>query len=80
MMSAMDDTETRAAFLIAALVLLVMPLVYVVGLASIVLFLRMADVDIAGRIMIIASAVWGVLLLVAVLIVTRRLIRRSAQA
>lgn len=76
----MAETETRAAFITAALVLLVMPMVFVVGLASLLLIMRATGMEEAGSLMVAVSVVWAIIVIVGVLMVTRRMIRRSARS
>ena len=78
MMFVMSESETRAAFLTAALVLLVMPIVYVLGLASAMLILQTTP----WRDMVAMfgfAIVWGIVVLAGVLITARRLNRPSAR-
>jgi hypothetical protein len=79
MMFVMADTETRAAFIIAALVLLVMPIVYMMGLASAMLMTQFTPLRDARGFMLAFAVVWGLVVLVAILLVARRL-SRSARA
>jgi len=74
----MDETEARAAFITAALVLLVMPLVYILGLAVLFLAVSVSPWSETRLVMVIAAVVWGLIVIVSMLVVARRLIRRSA--
>jgi hypothetical protein len=76
----MSENETRAAFIAAAVVLLVMPMVFVMGLASLMLMMRAAGVVEMGRSMLVISVVWGVVVMAGALLLTMRLIRRSARS
>ena len=75
----MADTETRAEFMIAALVLIVMPVVFLLGLGSLIVFLLLLGIDPAGRVMIVGAAIWGLLVLIVLLVVAKRMTRRPAQ-
>jgi len=74
----MSERETRAAFMIAALVLLVMPMVYVIGLAAAMLILQITPWREMSEVMFGFAIVWGVVVMAGVLIAARRLDRRSA--
>ena len=74
----MSERETRAAFMIAALVLLVMPMVYVIGLAAAMLILQITPWREMSEVMFGFAIVWGVVVMAGVLIAARRLNRRSA--
>lgn len=74
----MEETEARAAFITAALVLLVMPLVYIMGLAVLFLVVSVSPWSETRLVMVIAAVVWGLIVIVSMLVVARRLIRRSA--
>lgn len=74
----MEETEARAAFITAALVLLVMPLVYIMGLAVLFLAVSVSPWSETRLVMVIAAVVWGLIVIVSMLVVARRLIRRSA--
>ena len=78
MMFVMSESETRAAFLTAALVLLVMPIVYVIGLASAMLILQNTPWRDMSVVMFGFAIVWGIVVLTGVLITARRLNRPSA--
>jgi hypothetical protein len=78
-MFVMSETETRAAFIIAALVLLVMPIVYLMGLASAMLILQVTPWRETSGLMLAFAAIWGVLVLTGVIMVARRLTRGSAR-
>ncbi len=80
MMVGMSESENRVAFLTAAVVLLVMPLVFAMGLASMMLMLRVAGLFEMGRLMVVVSVVWGLVVMAVALLIARRLIRRSARA
>ena len=75
----MADTERRTEFMIAALLLIVMPVVFILGLASLVVLLVVMGIDPAGRVMIIGGVIWSVVVLIALLVVAKRMTRRSAQ-
>lgn len=79
MMFVMSESETRAAFLTAALVLLVMPIVYVIGLASAMLILQTTPWRDMSVVMFGFAIVWGIVVLAGVLITARRLNRPSAR-
>ena len=79
MMVVMSEAETRAAFLTAALVLLVMPIVYVIGLAAAMLILQFTQWREASSLMLAWAIVWGVVVTGGVLIAARRINRRSAR-
>jgi len=79
MMLVMSESETRAAFLTAALVLLVMPIVYVIGLASAMLILQTTPWRDMSAVMFGFAIVWGIVVLAGVLLVARRLNRPSAR-
>ena len=74
-----SETETRAAFITAALVLLVIPLVYVIGLALAMLILQITPWGEMKEVVFGLAIVWGVVVMVGVLIAARRLNRRSAR-
>ena len=74
-----SETETRAAFITAALVLLVMPLVYVIGLALAMLILQITPWGDTKEVMFGLAIVWAVVVMAGVLIAARRLHRRSAR-
>jgi hypothetical protein len=76
----MSEAETRAAFLTAALVLLVMPIAYVIGLAAAMLILQFTPWREASGLMLAFAIVWGVVVTGGVLIASRKLNRRSARA
>jgi hypothetical protein len=75
----MSEAENRAAFLFAAVVLLVMPIVFGLGLASLMLVMRAAGLFEMGRLMVAISLVWGLVVMTVVLLVARRVIGRSAR-
>jgi hypothetical protein len=75
----MSESETRAAFLTAALVLLVMPIVYVIGLASAMLILQVTPWREMSNVMFGFAIVWGIVVLAGVLLAARRLNRPSAR-
>jgi hypothetical protein len=75
----MSESETRAAFITAALVLLVMPLVYVIGLAIAMLILQLTPWRDRSDVMFGLAIVWGVVVMAGVLVAARRLNRRSAR-
>ena len=74
-----SESETRAAFITAALVLLVMPLVYVIGLASAMLILQLTPWGEDREVMFGYAIVWGIVVMAGVLIAAKRLNRRSAR-
>jgi hypothetical protein len=80
MMSVMSEPDSRAAFITAALVLLVMPMIFVAGLAGLMLMMRATGNEEAGRLMLAVSAVWAILVIAGVLMVARRTIRRSTRS
>ena len=65
--------------MIAALLLIAMPVVFVLGLASLVVLLVVMGIDPAGRVMIIGGVIWSVVVLIALLVVAKRMTRQSAQ-
>ena len=65
--------------MIAALVLLVMPMVYVIGLAAAMLILQTTPWREMSQVMFGFAIVWGVVVMGGVLIAARRLNRRSAR-
>ena len=75
----MPETKPEVAFRAAALVLLVMPVVFVVGVAGLVLITRAAPWagmgGDANRLLLTLSVVWGLLVMAGVLIAVRRLMR-----
>jgi hypothetical protein len=75
----MSESETRAAFITAALVLLVMPMVYVIGLASAMLILQTTPWRDMSNVMFGFAIVWGLVVLAGVLLAARRLNRPSAR-
>jgi threonine/homoserine/homoserine lactone efflux protein len=75
----MSEAETRAAFITAALVLLVMPMVYVVGLSVLMLIVSATSWAEASGLMFALALMWGVVVIVGILMAARRLIRRSAR-
>jgi hypothetical protein len=75
----MSESENRVAFLTAAVVLLVMPIVYVVGLASMMLVVRAAGLYEMSRLMVASAVVWGLVVMAIALFIARRVIRRSAR-
>ena len=75
----MADTERRTEFMIAALLLIVMPVVFVLGLASLVVLLVVMGIAPAGPVMIIGGVIWSVVVLIALLVVAKRMTRRSPQ-
>jgi hypothetical protein len=76
----MSETENRVAFVTAAVVLLVMPLIFAAGMASLMLLMRATGMDGSGGIMLAFAVGWGLIVIVGALIVARRLSRRSARA
>ena len=76
----MSESETRAAFITAALVLLVMPFVYVIGLALSVLMLQFTPWRNIREVMFGFAIVWGIVVIAGILIAARRLHRHSAKA
>jgi hypothetical protein len=75
----MDDTDARAAFITAALVLLVMPRMYIMGLAALFLVVSVSPWSFTRGLMVIVAVVWGLIVIVSLLMVARRLTRRSAR-
>jgi hypothetical protein len=75
----MPESETRAAFIIAALVLLVMPIVYVIGLAGAMLIVQLTSWREASGAIFVFAVVWGVVVLAGILIAARQIHRRSAR-
>lgn len=75
----MADTDPRAAFIIAALVLLPMPIVYMLGLAAAMLLMQFTPLRDASGFMLAFAVLWGLVVLIGILLVARRL-SRSAQA
>ena len=75
----MADTDARTAFIIAALVLMVMPIVYMLGLAAAMLAMQFTPLRDASGFMLAFAIVWGFVVLVAILVAARR-ITRSAQS
>jgi thiol:disulfide interchange protein len=71
----MAETETRAAFLIAGLVLLVMPIVYMMGLAAAMLMTQLTPLRDARGFLLAVAIVWGLVVLAGILIVAKRLSR-----
>jgi hypothetical protein len=71
------DTDARTAFIIAALVLMVMPIVYMLGLAAAMLAMQFTPLRDASGFMLAFAIVWGLVVLVAILVAARR-ISRSA--
>ena len=76
----MDETDARTAFITAALVLLVMPLMYIMGLAALFLVVSVSPWSITRGLMVIVAVVWGLIVIVSMLMVARRVTRRSAAA
>jgi hypothetical protein len=56
-----------------------MPIVFVLGLASLMLVMRAAGLFEMGRLMVALSLVWGLFVTTVVLLVARRVIGRSAR-
>ena len=75
----MSESETRAAFLTAAIVLLVMPIVYMIGLASAMLILQFTPWREMSAVMFGFAIVWGIVVLAGVLLAARRLHRPAAR-
>jgi len=75
----MAESETRAAFIMAALVLLVMPIVYVLGLAGAVLIVQLTSWREASDVLFVFAVVWGLVVLAGILIAARQIHRRSAR-
>jgi uncharacterized protein YebE (UPF0316 family) len=74
-----SESETRAVFLTAALVLLVMPMVYVIGLALAMLILQLTPWGEEREVIFGYAIVWGIVVMTGVLIAAKRLNRRSAR-
>jgi hypothetical protein len=64
--------------MIAALVLMVMPIVYLLGLASIMLALQLTPWRDSGVVMFALAMVWGLIVMAGVLLVARRMNRDPA--
>ena len=75
----MSESETRAAFLTAALVLLVMPIVYLIGLAGAMLILQTTPWRDMSNVMFGFAIVWAIVVMAGVLLAARRLNRPSAR-
>jgi len=73
----MDDTDAQTAFITAGLVLLVLPMVYVVGLAAIYVGLTFSPWAGERWLVFVFAGVWAVIVVAAVLMLARRLIRRA---
>lgn len=69
------DTDARTAFIIAALVLLVMPIVYMLGLAAAMLAMQFTPLRDASGFMLAFAIVWGLVVMIAILLAARRLSR-----
>lgn len=80
----MSETSPRVAFIAAALVLLVMPMIFVVGLIGLPLIAggtAWTEMDAQASVpMLTLTITWGMLVMLGVLMVVRRLIRRSARS
>jgi thiol:disulfide interchange protein len=74
----MAETEARAAFIIAGLVLLVMPIVYMMGLVAAMLMTQLTPLGESRGFMLAVAVVWGLVVLAGILIVAKRL-NRSAR-
>jgi len=55
-----------------------MPLVYIMGLAVLFLAVSVSPWSDTRPVMVMAALVWGLIVIVSMLVVARRLIRRSA--
>jgi hypothetical protein len=85
---ALPDSDKSVAFIAAAIVLLVMPVVFLIGLAALALAARLtlgsraADLirGDAGPLVLGVIVVWGLIVMAAVLVFVSRLIRRSTRA
>ena len=75
----MAESETRAAFIMAALVLLVMPIVYVLGLAGAMLIVQLTSWREGSDVLFVFAVVWGLVVLAGILIAARQIHRRSAR-
>jgi hypothetical protein len=75
----MPESETRAAFIIAALVLLVMPIVYVIGLAGAMLIVQLTSWREASGAIFVFAVLWGVVVLAGILSAARQIHRRSVR-
>lgn len=75
----MSESETRAAFITAAVVLLVMPIVFVIGLAAALLILQITPWRDMMPVMFGLAIVWGIIVMAGVLVAARRINRRSAR-
>lgn len=74
----MSESDTRAAFMTAAVVLLVMPIVFVIGLAAALLILQITPWRDMSEVMFGLAIVWGIVVMAGVLVAARRITRRSA--
>jgi hypothetical protein len=70
-------TDARTAFIIAALVLLVMPIVYMLGLAAAMLAMQFTPLRDASGFMLAFAIVWGLVVMMAILLAARRLSRSA---
>jgi hypothetical protein len=77
MMGVMADTEPRAAFIIAGVVLLVMPFVYMIGLAAAMLMTQFTPLRDARGFLFSFAVVWGLIVLAGILLVAKRLSRSA---
>ena len=77
MMVVMADTEPRAAFIIAGLVLLVMPFVYMIGLAAAMLTTQFMPQRDARGFLFSFAVVWGLVVVAGILLVAKRLSRSA---
>lgn len=73
----MDDSDAQAAFITAGLVLLVLPVLYLVGLAAIFVVLTVSPWAGEKWLMVTLSAVWAFIVVAVVLMLARRVIRRA---
>ena len=78
----MSETSPRVAFIAAALVLLVMPMIFVVGLTGLIAGgSAWTEMDAQASVpMLTLTVTWGLLVMLGVLMVVRRLIRRSVRS
>lgn len=77
MMEVMAESETRATFIIAGLVLLVMPIVYMMGLAAAMLMAQFTPMADARGFLLGVAVVWGLVVLAGILVVAKRLSRSA---
>jgi hypothetical protein len=76
-MEVMAESETRATFIIAGLVLLVMPIVYMMGLAAAMLMAQLTPLADSRGFILAVAVVWGIVVLAGILVVAKRLSRSA---